>query len=75
LDKEEQVLKNQVITIMVRFTSGDEFFCGTYLGYGGNNRASIQENEKDAFDVRESADCSKGETDQEFGQISRLFYF
>jgi len=60
---------------MVRFTSGDEYFCGTFNGYGGRNRQSIRENEQDAFDVRESADCTKMETDDEFGQISRLFYF
>ena len=33
LDKEIKVKKNVPISIGVRFTVGDEFFCTTYLGY------------------------------------------
>jgi hypothetical protein len=38
---------------MVRFIAGDEFFCSTLLGYGGENCRDIKENdEKDMFDVK-----------------------
>lgn len=61
---------------MVRFIAGDEFFCSTLLGYGGENFRDIKENdEKDMFEVKDTQDCTKGETDQRFGQIPRIFYF
>ena len=64
------------ITIMVRFLAGDEFFCQTLLGYGGENYQSLSENEeRDLFDIRETEDCTKGETDLRFGNIPRIFYF
>jgi len=76
LDQEIHVVANKPITIMVRFQAGDEYFCSTLLGYGGENYASIAENEeREMFDIKESADCSKGETDLRFGQIPRIFYF
>ena len=37
LDSELPVKAGQPITIMVRFTAGDEYFCTTLLGYGGEN--------------------------------------
>ena len=53
---------------MVRFTAGDEYFCSTLLGYGGENYQSINENEdREMFEIRETPDCSKGETDLRFG--------
>ena len=61
---------------MVRFQAGDEYFCSTLLGYGGENYLSIQENEeKDLFDIKETDDCTKGETDSKIGQVPRIFYF
>jgi hypothetical protein len=60
---------------MVLFIAGDEW-CSTLLGYGGENYREVKENEeKDMFDIRETTDCTKGETDQRFGQIPRIFYF
>ena len=68
LDSEIPVQKGKSITIMVRFIAGDEFFCSTLLGYGGENYLSIPENvEKDLFEVKETSDCTKGETDSKFG--------
>ena len=76
LEKELPVSKNKGITIMVRFTAGEEFFCTTLLGYGGENYQHIQENkERDMFSIKETEDCTKGETDLRFGQIPRIFYF
>ena len=76
LDQEIPVSANKPITIMVRFIAGDEYFCSTLLGYGGENFLSIPENEdKELFEIRETPDCTKGETDTRFGQIPRIFYF
>lgn len=53
---------------MVRFIAGEEFFCSTLLGYQGENYMNIAENEdKDLFEIRETSDCTKGETDLRFG--------
>lgn len=53
---------------MVRFIAGEEYFCSTLLGYSGENYISVPENEeKDLFDIRETTDCTKGETDLRFG--------
>jgi PHR domain len=68
LDQELPVSANKPITIMVRFQAGDEYFCSTLLGYGGENYKDNNENEeKDAFDIKETPDCTKGETDLKFG--------
>jgi len=68
LEQEVLVAAGKPITIMVRFIAGEEYFCSTLLGYGGENYQSQQENEeRDAFDIKESPDCSKGETDVRFG--------
>ena len=76
LDQEIPVSANKPITIMVRFIAGEEYFCGTLLGYGGENYLTVPENEeKELFEIRETADCTKGETDLRFGQIPRIFYF
>ena len=76
LDQEIPVSANKSITIMVRFQAGEEYFCSTLLGYGGENYASQAENEeKEMFEIKETSDCSKGETDLKFGQIPRIFYF
>ena len=76
LDQEIPVSQGKPITIMVRFQAGDEYFCSTLLGYGGENYHSIGENEeKELFEIKETADCTKGETDLRFGQIPRVFYF
>jgi|LauGreDrversion4_2_1035121.scaffolds.fasta_scaffold359415_3 hypothetical protein len=76
-DNEINVEANTSITIMVRFIgpTEDDFFCGTYLGYGGENYRSIDNEEKDAFIIKNSDDCTKGETDETFGQIPRILYF
>jgi hypothetical protein len=76
LDSEIPVNANKAITIMVRFQAGDEYFCSTLLGYGGENYQSVPENDdKELFEIRETSDCTKGETDLRFGQIPRIFYF
>lgn len=75
-ESEIAVSANKPITIMVRFQAGDEYFCSTLLGYGGENHHSIGENvDKELFDVKDSPDCTKGETDLKFGQVPRIFYF
>lgn len=63
------------LTIGVRFISGEDFFCSTLLGYGGEDYTRLPQNEECAFDVVESDDCTKGETDVTFGQVPRIFYF
>lgn len=76
MESEIPVSANKPITIMVRFQAGDEYFCSTLLGYGGENFMSVPENEdKELFEIRETGDCTKGETDLKFGQIPRVFYF
>ncbi len=67
---------HEAITICVRFTLGEEFFCTTLLGYGGENiESSIPTNEPGAFSIEETEACTKFETDRAFGQIPRVFYF
>ena len=67
-EKEILVTANKTISIMVRFIAGEEYFCSTLLGYGGENYHSVPENEeKEMFEIRETPDCTKGETDQKFG--------
>lgn len=44
LDQEIHVSANKAVTIMVRFQAGEEYFCSTLLGYGGENFASVAEN-------------------------------
>lgn len=76
LDQPVKVRAHQPIHIGVRFTVGEEFFCSTMFGYGGNNyERKIQENEKGAFIIAESEMCTKYETEVEFGQIPRIFYY
>jgi hypothetical protein len=76
LDQELPVKANIPISIMVRFQAGDEYFCSTLLGYGGENYMTVQDNDdKDLFEIRETTDCTKGETDLRFGQVPRIFYF
>jgi hypothetical protein len=68
LEQEIHVSQNLPITIMVRFIAGDEYFCSTLLGYGGENYKEIKENDDvDMFEIRETPDCTKGETDSRFG--------
>jgi hypothetical protein len=68
MENEIAVSANKAITIMVRFIAGDEYFCSTLLGYGGENHLSIDGNEdRELFDIRETPDCTKGETDLRFG--------
>ena len=74
-NQEIPVQANIPITIMVRFIAGEEYFCSTLLGYGGENYKEVENEEKNMFDIRETADCTKGETDSKFGQIPRIFYF
>ena len=59
--------KGKVITIGVRFIAGEEFFCTTLLGYGGEDYQRLKNNDECAFNVSDSEDCSKGETDYTFG--------
>jgi len=75
LPAEILVQKGKQIVIGVRFIAGEDFFCKTYLGYGGEDYKRIKHNEECIFDVQETEDCTKGETDVTFGQIPRLHYF
>jgi hypothetical protein len=77
LDEEIPVEADKPITIMVRFIAGEEFFCSTLLGYGGENYREIGENgdDKDLFEIKETKDCTKFETDSKFGQIPCIYYF
>ena len=43
--------KGQEISIAVRFMSGEDFFCSTLLGYGGNEFRRIETNEECIFNV------------------------
>ena len=75
-DQDVLVRANQQISIMVRYTvGGDQFMAQTLLGYGGENYRHINLNEKEAFVIQESDDCTKGETDLRFGNIPRILYF
>ena len=63
------------ITIAVRFTASEEFFCGTYLGYNNDDADHrVKENEPGVWITAETEACSKGETDVTFGQIPTIFY-
>lgn len=74
--KEEIVIqKDKEFSIGVRFVAGDDFFCSTLLGYGGENFRYNHMNEECAFEVLDSPECTKGETDHTFGQVPRLHYF
>ncbi len=75
LPAEILVQKGKQIVIGVRFIAGEDFFCKTYLGYGGEDYKRIKHNEECIFDVLETEDCTKGETDVTFGQIPRIHYF
>mgnify|MGYP001574326623 CR=1 FL=1 len=74
-ENEIQVKQGKAITIMVRFLAGDEYFCSTLLGYGGENYMNVDNEERDMFEIKETEDCTKGETDMRFGNIPRIFYF
>ena len=43
------VHKGQELSIAVRFMSGEDFFCSTLLGYGGNEYKRIDTNEECIF--------------------------
>lgn len=67
-DEPFKVRAQEPISIGVRFTVGDEFFCSTMFGYGGNNyERSIKDNEKGAFIIADCEMSTKGETELEFG--------
>jgi hypothetical protein len=69
------VQKGKMITIGVRFIAGEDFFCTTLLGYGGEEYKTLKSNEECIFDVVDTDDCTKGETDVTFGQVPRIHYF
>ena len=72
----EIVIQNgKEISIAVRFIQGDDFFCTTLLGYGGEQYKNLPNNEECCFEVLDSEECTKGETNFEFGQIPRIHYF
>lgn len=69
------VRKDTPITIGVRFTAGEEYFCQTYLGYNNEGvDGRIKTNEPGAFEIEDTEECTKGETDTTFGQVPRIFY-
>ena len=60
----------------MRFTAGEEYFCSTVFGYGGSNyERGIRDNERGVFHMAETDMCTKFETEVEFGQIPKLYYF
>ena len=75
LPQEIVVQKGKMITIGVRFIAGEDFFCTTLLGYGGEEYKHLKINEECIFDVQDTEDCTKGETDVTFGQVPRIHYF
>lgn len=76
LDEPVKVRAHEQISIGVRFTVGEEFFCSTVFGYGGSNyERKIGENERGAFVIADSDQSTKGETEVEFGQIPKIHYF
>lgn len=74
-ENEIPVKAGKAITIMVRFIAGEEYFCSTLLGYGGENYMNVENEEREMFVIKETPDCTKGETDLRFGNIPRIFYF
>ena len=76
-EQEVQVKAKQPIVIMVRYDKEDNEMglIQTLLGYGGNGMRSIRTNEPDAFSTQNTPDCTKDETDVEFGNIPRILYF
>ena len=75
MPQEIVVQKGKSIVIGVRFISGEDFFCSTLLGYGGEDFRNLP-NEEFCFTVEDvPEDCSKGETDYTFGQVPRIHYF
>ncbi len=63
-----KVRANEPITIGVKFTVGEEYFCTTMFGYGGSNyERRIKSNEQGAFIIADSEQSTKGETEVEFG--------
>ena len=76
MPQEIVVQKGKPIVIGVRFISGEDFFCSTLLGYGGEDFRHIPSNEECCFIVEDvPEECTKGETDYAFGQIPRIHYF
>jgi len=67
MPKEIVIQKGKELSIGVRFIAGEDFFCSTLPGYGGEDYRHIRENEECCFEVLDSEDCSKGETDHTFG--------
>ena len=78
-DEEVPVKADRPISIAVRYTSLEEdaFITQVYMGYGGEDPGygSIRDNEKGVFEIDFSEDCTKGETEVEFGNIPRILYF
>ena len=75
-DKPFTVRSNEPIDIGVKFTVGEDFFCGTVFGYGGNaGERANRDNERGVIRVEESDWSTKGETDVEYGQIPKIYYF
>lgn len=74
-DEPYKVRANEPISIAVRFTVGEEYFCTTVFGYGGHNYKNIRGNEPNSFRIAESDQSTKGETEVEFGQIPKIHYF
>ena len=75
LDKVVTVNKNSPITIGVRFLKGEDYFCTTLLGYLGEEYRDNEMNEECCFEVIDTVDSTKGETDVTFGQVPRIHYF
>ena len=70
-----KVLTGKQISIGVRFEEGENFFCQTLLGYGGEEYKRLKTNDECIFDVLDTEDSTKNETDHTFGQVPRIHYF
>jgi hypothetical protein len=76
LDEEVEVENGIAISIMVRFEMKDsDDMAITNLGYRGEAHYDVENEEKGAFQITNSNDCTKGETDLYFGQIPRIIYY
>ena len=49
--KEVHVKSHQQIHIGVRFHEGENFFCQTWLGYGGEHYRQLRSNEECIFEI------------------------
>lgn len=52
----------------------DSDFTAVWRGYKNGNIRKLKGNEPDAFITKNSSECTKDETDTEYGNIPRIIY-